>query len=101
MHEKPPAKKKRISLGSAATLLVAVMLLGQTLGFLRNRLISTNFTVDDPGASDAFFAAFQIPDFFFYAIAAGAFGVALMPILSDKLQQGDRKSLWEIANSLL
>jgi putative peptidoglycan lipid II flippase len=92
---------KRISLGSAATLLVVVTLLGQGLGFLRNRFISTNFTVHDPGASDAFFAAFQIPDFFFYTIAAGALGVAFMPILSDKLQQGDKKSVWQIANSLL
>lgn len=92
---------KRISFGSAATLLVVVTLLGQALGFLRNRFISTNFTINDPGSSDAFFVAFQIPDFFFYTIAAGALGVAFMPILADKLQSGDRKSLWEIANSLL
>lgn len=92
---------KRVSLGSAATLLVVVTLVGQLLGFLRNRFISTNFTVNDPGSSDAFFAAFQIPDFFFYTIAAGALGVAFMPILADKLQNGDRKSVWEIANSLL
>ncbi|HEU4914322.1 MAG TPA: lipid II flippase MurJ [Candidatus Saccharimonadales bacterium] len=92
---------KRISLGGAATLLIVVMLLGQVLGFLRNRFISTNFTVHDPGASDAFFAAFQIPDFFFYTISAGALGVAFMPILSDRLTSGDRKGMWQIANSLL
>lgn len=92
---------KRISLGGAATLLIAVTLLGQALGFLRNRFISTNFTVHDPGASDAFFAAFQIPDFFYYTIAAGALGVAFMPILSDKLAAGDRKGMWQIVNSLL
>lgn len=92
---------KRVSLGGAATLLIVVMLLGQALGFLRNRFISTNFTVHDPGTSDAFFAAFQIPDFFFYTIAAGALGVAFMPILADRLHMGDRKGMWQIANSLL
>lgn len=92
---------KRVSFGGAATLLVAVALAGQLLGFLRNRLISANFTVVDPGASDAFFAAFQIPDFFFYTIAAGALGVAFIPILSDRLQLGDRKSVWELSSSLL
>ena len=92
---------KRISFGSAATLLVGVALAGQLLGFLRNRLISTNFTVLDPGASDAFFAAFQIPDFFFYTIAAGALGVAFIPILSDRLQLGDKKGVWELSSSLL
>lgn len=81
-------------------MLIVVALMGQVLGFLRNRLISTNFTVFDPGTSDAFFAAFQIPDFFFYTIAAGALGVAFMPFLSDRLENGDKKSVWELASSL-
>jgi putative peptidoglycan lipid II flippase len=92
---------KRVSLGGAASLLIAVTLVGQALGFVRNRLVSTNFTVVDPGSSDAFFAAFQIPDFFYYTIAAGALGVAFMPILADRLAQGDKKEVWELASSLL
>lgn len=88
-------------MGSAATLLIVVALLGQLLGFLRNRLISTNFTVHNPGASDAFFVAFQIPDFFFYVIAAGALGVAFIPILAERLHASDRKGMWELTSSLL
>lgn len=91
----------RVSLGGAASIIIGATLAGQILGFLRNRLISTNFTVVDPGASDAFFAAFQIPDFFFYTIAAGALGVAFIPVLSDRLQANDRKGLWNITSSLL
>jgi putative peptidoglycan lipid II flippase len=87
--------------GSAATLLVGVTLLGQLLGFLRNRLVSTNFTVKDPGASDAFFVAFQIPDFFFYIIAAGALGVAFIPFLSDRLAVGDKKGMWRLTSNLM
>lgn len=92
---------KRVSLGGAATLLIGVALVGQLLGFFRNRLVSTNFTVVDPGSSDAFFAAFQIPDFFFYTIAAGALGVAFMPFLSDHLERGDRQGMWDLVTSLL
>jgi len=91
---------KRISFGGAATLLISVALAGQLLGFLRNRLISANFTIIDPGASDAFFAAFQIPDFFFYTIAAGALGVAFIPVLTDRLEVGDKKGVWELSSSL-
>jgi putative peptidoglycan lipid II flippase len=91
----------RISFGGAATLLVGVTLVGQVVGFLRNRLISANFTRIDPGASDAFFAAFQIPDFFYFTIAAGALGVAFIPFLSDRLEAGDKKGVWELASSLL
>lgn len=91
----------KISLSGAATLLVVVAMVGQVLGFLRNRLISTNFTVVSPGSSDAFFAAFVIPDFFFYTIAAGALGVAYMPVLADKIAQGNKKAVQDITNSLL
>lgn len=92
---------KKVSLGGAAGLLVLVALAGQILGFLRNRLVSSNFTVFDPGSSDAFFAAFQIPDFFFYTIAAGALGVAFIPFLSDHLERGDKEGAWRITTSLL
>lgn len=91
----------RLSVSSAATLLMGVTLVGQILGFLRNRLISTNFTVLDPGSSDAFFAAFQIPDFFFFTISAGALGVAFIPFLADRLHAGDKKGVWDLTNSLL
>ncbi len=92
---------QRVSLGNAATLLIVVALVGQILGFFRNRLISTNFTVVNPGSTDAFFAAVQIPDFFFLTIAAGALGVAFMPVLADRLEKGDKQGVWELTNSLL
>ena len=92
---------KRISLGGAAALLVGATLLGQALGFLRLKLINANFDEFGPHSTDAFFAAFKLPDFFFYTIAAGALGVAFIPVLSDHLQRGDRKGGWELAVSLL
>jgi putative peptidoglycan lipid II flippase len=98
----PVKARKKISVGGAATLLIVVALFGQLLGLLRYRLISANYTnAGDPGASDAFFVAFQIPDFFFYTIAAGALGVAFIPILADKLQRGDKKALSDVTSSLL
>ncbi len=92
---------KRITFGNAASLLIAASLASQVLGFFRNRLVSTNFTRINPGSTDAFFAAFQIPDFFFLTIAAGALGVAFVPVLADRLFKGDKKGMWEITNSLL
>ncbi len=88
-------------MGGATALLIVVALASQLLGFYRNRLISANITRFDPGSTDAFFAAFQIPDFFFYTIAAGALGVAFIPFLADHLERGDRKGVWELVTSLL
>ena len=92
---------KKISLGNAAALLIVAALSGQILGFLRVKLVNANFSQFGPESTDAFFAAFKIPDFFFYTIAAGALGVAFIPILADHLERHDRKGAWELATSLL
>lgn len=91
----------RASLGNAAALLIVVSLIGQVLGFLRYKLINANFPAIGPESTDAYFAAFKIPDFFFFTLAAGALGVAFMPILAEHLQRGDKKGVWELSNSLL
>ncbi|HSX34523.1 MAG TPA: lipid II flippase MurJ [Candidatus Saccharimonadales bacterium] len=101
MQEKQPAPKKRIPLSNVALLLIGAALIGQLLGFLRTKLVNGNFPSTGPGSTDAYFAAFNIPDFFFYTIAAGVLGVAFIPILSDRLMKGDRKGMWEISSSLL
>src|SRR3990167_6811586 len=91
----------RISLLNAAVLLVVATLVGQLLGFLRTQIINANFNLPGSITTDAYFAAFKIPDFFFYTIAAGALGVAFMPFLADKLQAGDRRSVWQLTSGLL
>ncbi|HEX4774625.1 MAG TPA: murein biosynthesis integral membrane protein MurJ [Candidatus Saccharimonadales bacterium] len=94
-------KRSRLSIGNAAALLVATSLLGQVLGFLRTKLVNTNFPTTGPHSTDAYFAAFNVPDFFFFTLAAGALGVAFMPVLSDHLYKGDRRGVWELSNSLM
>jgi putative peptidoglycan lipid II flippase len=101
MNFKIPRTSKRISLGSAAILLVGSSLLAQLLGFLRTKLVNANFADKGPHSTDSYFAAFNIPDFFFFTIAAGALGVAFMPILADYLARGDRKGMWRLVSSLL
>lgn len=91
----------RISLSSAAALLIGASLFGQLLGFMRTQIINGNFNSPGHITTDAYFAAFKIPDFFFYTIAAGALGVAFMPFLADKLVKGDRKAVWQLTSGLL
>lgn len=97
----PAQKRKRISIGNVAVLLIATSFIGQLLGFLRTKLVNANFPIVGPHSTDAYFAAFSIPDFFFFTLAAGALGVAFMPVLSDRLHRGDRRSVWELSASLM
>ncbi len=92
---------KKVGLSGAATLLISVSLIGQILGFLRYKMVNANFPLVGPQSTDAYFAAFKIPDFFFFTLAAGALGVAFMPILAEHLERGDRKGVWDLSNSLL
>lgn len=97
-------KNGRTTLVNVAALLIVTSLLGQVLGFLRTKLINANFNMPHTPLSQnagVYFAAFNIPDFFFYTIAAGALGVAVMPYLSDRLHHGDRKGMWELSASIL
>lgn len=92
---------RRVSLISAAALLVGASLFGLVLGFVRVQVVNANFNTTGRITTDAYFAAFKIPDFFFYTIAAGALGVAFIPFLSDKLHQGDRQAVWKLTSNLL
>src|SRR5579859_1669071 len=92
---------QRVSLGGAAALLIGASLFGQVLGFMRTQIINGNFNAPGHITTDPYFAAFKIPDFFFYTIAAGALGVAFMPFLADKLEKGDKKVIWDLTSSLL
>lgn len=91
----------RVSLTSAAFLLVSASLFGQVLGFMRTQVVNGNFNAPGHITTDAYFAAFKIPDFFFYTIAAGALGVAFMPFLADRLAKGDRQAIWKLTSGLL
>jgi len=96
-----PKPKKRIPLSNVALLLIGSALVSQILGFLRTKLVNANFTAHGPESTGAYFAAFNIPDFFFFTLSAGVLGVAFIPVLTDRMQKGDRKGMWELCSSLL
>ncbi len=97
----PKKVRKKISIGGAAALLAATAFLGQLLGLLRTRLVNANFPATGPDSTDAYFAAFNIPDFVFFTLSAGALGVAFMPVLADRLAKNDRRGIWLLSSSLL
>lgn len=100
-NTKATKRSSRIPLSAIATLLISSSLVGQVLGFLRTKMVSANFPPSGAQSTGAYFAAFNIPDFFFYTLAAGALGVAFMPVLADHLHKGDRKGMWELSASLM
>lgn len=95
------ATKKKPTIFNVATLLIATSIVGQILGFLRTKLVNAHFPLVGPNSTDAYFAAFTIPDLFFYTISAGALGVAFMPVLSDYMHKHGKKAVWELTSSFM
>lgn len=92
---------RKIGVTNAAALLIVVSLIGQVLGFLRYKMVNANFSAYGTESTDAYFAAFKIPDFFFFTFAAGALGVAFIPVLAERLEKGDRRGAWALTGSLM
>jgi putative peptidoglycan lipid II flippase len=103
MNNSPKKTRTRpkLSMSNAAALLIAASFASQILGFLRTKLVNANFLAIGPNSTDAYFAAFNIPDFFYYTLAAGALGVAFMPVLAEHLHRGDKKGIWDLSDSLM
>ena len=88
----------KLSLSSAAFLIASSSVLGIILGIVRTKLINANFNNFSTGA---YFAAFKIPDFIFFTLAAGALSVAFIPVISDKLTQGNRRQAYELTSYVI
>ena len=67
------------------TLVGAMTLISRVLGLVRDVLIARLFGAGI--ASDAFFVAFKIPNFFRRLFAEGAFSQAFIPVLTEHKQQ--------------
>lgn len=75
-----------------STVVVASMtLISRLLGFVRDMLIAHLFGVGI--ATDAFFVAFKIPNFFRRSFAEGAFSHAFVPVLSDYKEKDNKEVL--------
>lgn len=73
-------------LGTATALLVGTVFLSRVLGFARDAYIAWAFGAD--GRTDAFYAAFTIPDMLNYLVAGGTLSITFIPIYTRHLAAG-------------
>jgi putative peptidoglycan lipid II flippase len=74
-------------LGFAAAVIVVTVLLSRVLGFVRDAVIAALFGAT--GQTDAFIAAFTIPDVLNYLVAGGTLSITFIPIYTRYLSDGD------------
>lgn len=86
-------------MGVAAFLISLSYFLSRILGLVRDRLLASNFGVSPQ--TDAYTAAFRIPDLLFTLIVSGAFAVAFIPVFIGYLERKKEGEAWLVANSIL
>jgi putative peptidoglycan lipid II flippase len=78
-----------------SSLIIAVFFaLEKVLGFLRQLLIARQFGLSPE--LDAFNAANNLPDLIFALVSGGALAIALIPVLSDYLENKGRPIMWDL-----
>jgi putative peptidoglycan lipid II flippase len=77
--------KQTESISAAALLLATGILLSRMLGYVREMLLAWKFGAN--GVTDAFYAAFQIPDLLNYFLAGGALSIAFIPLYNKILSR--------------
>ncbi len=75
--------------GAAALLLSASVLLSRVLGYVREAVLAAAVGIGP--ATDAYKAAFQIPDVLNYFLAGGALSIPFIPLYSRYLERADEE----------
>ena len=91
----PAPRARRLTHVARSSLLIACLFgLDKALGLLRQVVIGRQFGV---GAQlDAFNASNNLPDLLFALISGGALAVALIPVLSQTLEEDGRRATWAL-----
>ena len=87
------------SVSAAAFIISLAYLISRLLGLLRDRLLVSHFGISP--VTDAYTAAFRVPELLFTLLVSGAFAVAFIPVFTAKIHNGDREKAWELSSTLL
>lgn len=83
-------------LAKAAVFLMVTVAISRILGFAREAVMMTIFGQNY--ITDAYRAAFSIPDFIYMLLVGGALSAAFIPIFSSYISTGQEDKAWESAS---
>jgi putative peptidoglycan lipid II flippase len=93
------SKTKPGGVAKAAGIIMVAMALSRFFGYIRDVVIYTKFGQDF--RTDAYNAAFSIPDFLYYLLVGGALSSAFIPVFSSYIATNNEEDGWEVASTIL
>lgn len=88
---------RRLAYDAAVTM--GLILVSRLLGFVRERAVAEVFGRN--AQTDAFNAAFNIPDLMYLLLVGGAITAAFIPVFSEYLARGEAREGWVVASTFL
>jgi len=78
----------------ASAVMMTAIFASRVLGMLRDTVIAFRFGQNE--LTDAYRAAFQLPDLLFFMVAGGALSSSLMPVFARLWESGQRNEAWRV-----
>ncbi len=78
---------------------MALILVSRLLGFVRERAVVEVF--GRSAETDAFKAAFNIPDLMYFLLVGGSMTAAFIPVFTEYLARGQERAGWRMASTFL
>lgn len=86
------------TVAGGAVVVAAFTVLTRLLGLVRDRMLAAQFGASD--VTDAYYAAFRLPDFIFQTLVLGALSSALVPAFVRLRGRGEAEG-WRLASGIL
>lgn len=83
----------------ASLLMTSSLLLSRIIGFVRDATIASKF--GSGIQTDAYFAAFTLPDFLNYLVAGGAFSLTFIPIFTAYIVNKEEEKGWKLYSIII
>ncbi len=82
----------------AAGILMIAMIVSRILGYVRDMVIYAHFGQNN--LTDAYNAAFSIPDFLYYLLVGGALSSAFIPVFTSYIATKKEDEAWVVASTI-
>lgn len=92
-------QKRSDGVAKATGIMMTSSFLSRILGFIRDQSMTTQFGRSN--VTDAYIAAFSIPDLLYNLLVGGALSSAFIPVFSGYLAQEKEDEGWEVASTVI
>lgn len=91
--------RKEDSVARSAMVVMIAMIVSRVLGYIRDVIIYAQ--IGQNNFTDAYNAAFKIPDCIYMILVGGALSAAFIPVVSSYIAKGEKENVWKFTSVVI